>query len=219
MRFSREDFTRHANLLCQAFKVAIPPDEEGDPKSLTSWELIKDISNPRNVYVAHPPIDCEITEAAAAEFNPDVFEYEDDTLMDPDSISPPKLPQYIEWRFSFLYSDTWMVPVLYFTVKHNDGMPFQRSQVLNMLNIDENNVTDIWDFLSYEEHPVTGEPSFFLHPCQTCERLSLLFQQNNQQATPSSLLSWMTMILPTIGFRIPTRTFLRLQEWIDNHEE
>lgn len=228
MIFSRNEFVRDAKRFCHAFKETasssiIPNDEDTDPTVLLQWDLVGELTN--NVYVTHPPVVCAVSESAMCSdiqlnASTQAFEFEDATLaVDPDSISSPQERQLAEWRFSIVYSDTWMVPVLYFTVKQTDGMPFQRSQVLDMLSVDENAVGDTWDFVSYEEHPITGEPSFFLHPCQTSNRMGQLFQQSKQRNASSFLLSWTSMTLPAVGFRIPGRTFLRVQEWIQAQEE
>ena len=124
----------------------------------------------------------------------------------------------IEWSFSVAYSHVWAVPVLYFRVQYLNGMPLSRPEVLNILrcgadhdvvksddstqgvSVEED---DGWNFVSYEEHPITGVPSFFLHPCQTSKRLHLLMAtgtnsddsvEKNKSAVV--LLSWLSMILP-----------------------
>lgn len=101
-------------------------------------------------------------------------------------------------------------------------MPYSTSQVLQMIQHPSNDYgkEDSWDeFVSYDQHPMTGEPTFFLHPCQTAQRLSLLLQQPKEQESPlvvSPLLSWLVMIVPAIGFRImpTTKTFCQVQEWM-----
>jgi len=216
MRISRKEFTRDAIQFCNAFK-ALPQENNTNPTALTQWKLVGDISNEHTMHISHPPITCEVVDTAIADDEDDTntFEYEDDTLLDADTVSPTKQLQKVEWRLSIVFSDTWMVPMLYFTVKQSDGTPYLRSQVLKLLNT--NDIQDTWDFVSYEEHPMTGEPSFFLHPCQTSEKLSLLCGERNQ-ATISPLLSWVTMILPAVGFSIPTMTFAQVKDWIANQE-
>eukprot|EP00594_Rhizosolenia_setigera_P013496 CAMPEP_0178971612 /NCGR_PEP_ID=MMETSP0789-20121207/20413_1 /TAXON_ID=3005 /ORGANISM="Rhizosolenia setigera, Strain CCMP 1694" /LENGTH=236 /DNA_ID=CAMNT_0020658685 /DNA_START=100 /DNA_END=807 /DNA_ORIENTATION=+ len=97
-------------------------------------------------------------------------------------------PIVMEWFFSVAYHDTWGVPVLYFRVLHMTGEQCSRTDVLNALSCsnedDETYYENSWDFISQEEHPITGEPSYFLHPCQTSARLGSLFSlstlsQNN----------------------------------------
>lgn len=209
MLASREEFMRDAVLFCDAFHALKGDTNNGTP--LTKWELQGE--QPGDVYVTHPPILCEVPNYKDLCNNNSAIEYEEDTCSDPDTVPPPIHRRHVEWRFSIVFSDTWTVPVLYFTVKFaDDGTPLLRSQVWDVIPCDEKReFADTWDFVSYEEHPMTGEPSFFLHPCQTARRLTLL--QANQPAT-SPLLSWTAMIFPAVGFRIPTRTFCRVQQWI-----
>jgi hypothetical protein len=217
MVFSRDEFTRDAVLFCDAFQAL---DGDNNRLILTKWEVK---GEPGNVHVSHPPILREIPKSGVTEEETDhksTFEwYEDhDILVDPDTVLQPPDPSqqahHVKWKFSIVFSDTWRVPVLYFTVQHEDGTLLLRSQVLEVImNVDDNEIANTWDFVSYEEHPTTGEPSFFLHPCQTLARVQQLLQ-TQQTAGVSPLLSWVAMILPAVGFRIPTRAFIRLQTWI-----
>ncbi len=126
--------------------------------------------------------------------------------------------QYIEWKFSAVYSHVWGVPVLYFEVHTTDGQSLLRDELLLHLNrlssspspspsrhstnsspMSTTQITttnsvehqeescydgdgigneEDWTFVSHEEHPITGIPSYFLHPCQTSKRLHLVFDNN-----------------------------------------
>lgn len=124
-----------------------------------------------------------------------------------------------EWHFSIVYSDTWKAPVLYFTVQNisQNGSLFHRSEVVDLLSrySPHNVVEDSWDFLSQEEHPIFRHPSFFLHPCQTMERLSSLILTNKSTERDENdqclLLSWTSLILPSVGYAIPSRTYKQLE--------
>jgi hypothetical protein len=123
-----------------------------------------------------------------------------------------------EWNFSIVYSETWRMPVLYFHVQQRDGTPCTRNHVLKVLQGDshshQNQVADSWDFVSHEEHPVSRCPSFFLHPCRTQERLATLLQTANSSISDEALqlLSWMSMIFPSVGCSISSRTFQQLRD-------
>ena len=122
-----------------------------------------------------------------------------------------------KWHFSIVFSDSWKAPVLFFTVDNLDknGSPCPRSDVAKMLRqfSHYNRVEDAWDLLSHDEHPITGIPSLFLHPCQTMQRMEILTQkqgshgETNTQGNKALLLSWMTMILPSVGFSISSKLF------------
>jgi len=141
----------------------------------------------------------------------------------------------VEWSFSVVYSHVWAIPVLYFRVQYLNGMPLSRPQVLNMLisGIDdgmenrsahEDTIEDDdgWNCVSYEEHPITGVPSFFLHPCQTSMRLHHLMAAGDDsdensvaKTNPANvLLSWLSMILPSTGFRMSPKVFFAARKEI-----
>jgi hypothetical protein len=173
----------------------------------------------------------------------------------------------IRWVYSIVYSPTWQAPVLYFTAEssvaasassdgpgdsgNNDAvLPLflSRRQVLQELNHDAAAVTttgdscdeDSWNFVSAEEHPMTGLPSFFLHPCQTADCLSTIM------TTPSSppsltasttspavrhdnddddgivqaahrLWAWCALVLPAAGLVIPPATYVKVRHDLEHH--
>ena len=66
-----------------------------------------------------------------------------------------------------------------------------------------------WNFVSNEEHPITGVPSFFLYMCQTSKSLYIFMTigikrdgsvEKNKPAVV--LLSWLSIILPSTEFHI-----------------
>ena len=156
----------------------------------------------------------------------------------------------VQWTFSIVYSHVWSVPVLYFQLQYANGILLNRKQVMDVLkfrdhdmnnndattsnrsstiqtNNDNNsnsNSKDGWNFVSQEEHPITGVPTFFLHPCQTSTRMDLVHDTFNGSSSSSSrnsnayddnpaqwILTWMSMLLPTVGFKIPPTVFCKLQ--------
>lgn len=118
---------------------------------------------------------------------------------------------YTEWSFNILLHTTWRVPTLYFSCCHSDGTPLCRREVLDTLLLlllrrrqqrlpnnndnatsscaeekNDNDTNDYddessWEFISQEEHPITGKPSYFLHPCRTAERMELMMSYRHHQ--------------------------------------
>mmetsp|Transcript_57269 Transcript_57269/g.139639 ORF Transcript_57269/g.139639 Transcript_57269/m.139639 type:complete len:492 (+) Transcript_57269:82-1557(+) len=174
------------------------------------------------------------------------------------------------WHFSIVYSDTYRVPVLYFHVEryeqmmtHNESSSIilgrrevldmllkiqrerqqQQQQELSQQDDQPNDQPDdtTWEFISQEEHPITGFPSFFLHPCQSSDRMNLVLSSllmttsssssitcsNNSKndndddndnlsdssspSSPSYLWTWMSMIFPAVGHPIPSTYFIKIQ--------
>ena len=167
--------------------------------------------------------------------------------------------EWTEWHLSIVYSDIWRVPVLYFTVQrlHKDASTtvVSRRDVLDMLVParlqGSSNTTagataaanigggggggdDMWDFVSVEEHPVTGVPSFLLHPCRIGERLQALTTtvtppchghtaatsswNSHTTAAAVQLWSWWAMVLPTVGLSVEPHTYQRVRTLLQHTE-
>jgi Autophagocytosis associated protein, active-site domain len=138
------------------------------------------------------------------------------------------------WIFTIVYSHTWMCPVLYFNITGPDGSALlSRDSVVRIVCSfhDQNpGSEDTWEFVSMEEHPIFGAPAFMLHPCRTAERLNVLFRSCNDPLVNDDagrILVWMSMILPSVGFGIPSRLYLHLRDvlkipprdgWFDERE-
>ena len=119
-----------------------------------------------------------------------------------------------EWRLSIVYSDTWRVPVLYFNVTKSNGSPYTRTDLIRYLmaknqNL-KNEVEDSWEFVSHEEHPISGSPSLFLHPCQSHKRLQAMGANSLNHS--NRLWSWMSMVFPSLGFSISPKAYMLLQK-------
>jgi Autophagocytosis associated protein, active-site domain len=147
--------------------------------------------------------------------------------------------QLLRWTLSAVYSHVWHVPVLYFTVQRDNGAHVTRQELLTELRYYQScralssgtaadsapplsAWTDLsWEFCSYEPHPVTGMPSFMVHPCQTKECLQVLRTTTTTTTTRRDghcsnvvaldLWSWLSWILPSIGVSvIAPHTFQRV---------
>lgn len=61
--------------------------------------------------------------------------------------------------------------------------------------------------LSMSEHPVTGIPAYFVHPCRTQEAMSPLLEYASRDAKPCSgmqyLLLWFGVIGASVGLSVP----------------
>jgi Autophagocytosis associated protein, active-site domain len=139
----------------------------------------------------------------------------------------------LRWTLSAVYSHVWHVPVLYFTVQRDNGAHVTRRELLTELRYYQSChassgaaadcasrlspwTTSSWEFCSYEPHPVTGMPSFMVHPCQTKECLQVLqttarHSGNGSNVAALDLWSWLSWILPSIGVSvISPHTFQRV---------
>jgi hypothetical protein len=120
-----------------------------------------------------------------------------------------------------------------------NGNPVGRQRLLRILRQEHQRSSfefgndypsDTSEFVSQEEHPITGLPSFFLHPCQSAQRLHLLTiatkdrikiskglkeESKLDDFTKNSVLwIWMSMILPAVGYSIPSSYFRLIEKRI-----
>ena len=231
---------------------------------LCHWELHYDNNQNNLIYLSHPPVVFYTSfllsiEDGKEEASEDIFLatkdsdddfLEDEAILDDDQCFVAILEENknekedqkrqfdTEWTFSIIYSSTFRVPVLYFSVQEMNGSPVGRQQVLEILRqehskrssfaISDDIPTDTWEFISQEEHPITGLVSYFLHPCQSAERLHLLTagkidqkevcvrseqSLNANELTSNNIIwTWMSMILPVVGHSIPASYFLKIQK-------
>ena len=255
----------------QEFSSSFVSDPIKDVR-LFHWEVFRhDLPTGQSInYLAHPPLvmGCvsgvlsDRHECCSSDGDTGSAVQKDETCLEDESILTdpychiPSKPvdgisrnvSHSQWNFSVVYSDTWQVPLLYFTVQWihmKNGSPCTRTEVLNLLDfhrtgrqeygLDSDIVDDGWDFISQEEHPITGIPSFFLHPCQTEDRLTLVLASNtldiehtkdrtagdtaayttstnHMYLTNGSILwTWMSMVLPSVGCPISSHDFGQVQ--------
>lgn len=193
---------------------------------LTSWVIE---ANNDNIYLAHPPvlfcsndyydkhrIDNSTIDEDEIDSSGSNVEFDESTVRN----CNPTCYDVTEWTFSIVFHDTWRVPTLYFHVHDIDGTPITRDKVVTILlsstrgnetNANGSIMTEeeTWDFVSQEEHPMTGKPSFFLHPCQAAAKMELLLHQPKHYCP---LLSWMSMILPSVGCAISPYVYNEVQK-------
>jgi ubiquitin-like-conjugating enzyme ATG10 len=206
IEMTKVDFVKQANDVVDTLARS---NRKGEDKVLLDWEVVALQSS---TYMIHPTVfgSPNLMIDMDVEKQVDDETLQDDTILeDGDAVPPSSMRQSSsQWRFSVVYSDTWKVPVLYFSVQVDSaGNPCSREEVLSMLPCPE--VSDTWDFLSHDEHPVTGAPSYFLHPCRTADRLELMLRRHPDKDSVV-LLSWFSLVLPAVGYRLPPALFQEL---------
>lgn len=90
-------------------------------------------------------------------------------------------------EYTVLYSDSYEVPVMYFTAFGQDGT------VAELDEISENGLSDMT--ISQIEHPVYFRPFFQVHPCRTKEFMKCHNISNY-------LLAWLTTVGNLIGLKV-----------------
>lgn len=113
------------------------------------------------------------------------------------------------------YSPAYQVPVLYLTfaersTNRSTALP-SPDEVYKILVPDDfrspMRSVGVMGALSMAEHPITGTPAFFVHPCRTQEALSPLLDNANSNAKPgnrtSYLLLWFGVVGASVGLSVP----------------
>jgi hypothetical protein len=209
---SRQEFNED---LCQLLEVFGCMKGKISQFALLEWTIAKQSSE---LYLSHPPVftyqkdtnwsmssELEITlEDNNITKDPDVFS------SSPDTMNSRKKP--IQWDFSIVYSDTYRVPVLYFRAQTLAGSPCPRTQILEWLP--PQSIEDSWNFLSQEEHPFDGLPSFFLHPCQTSSILKTI-KDTSKSKNKRIIWIWMSLTMPVVNHPIDSAFFMQVQLQID----
>lgn len=227
--------------------------------ALSDWILNNGDSNEfhSDSYLSHPPVTVSSVFASLNEVeddNPsslnqdevgDISEeegiFEDDQCYVNDKNDDNLQDKLVtQWTFSIVYSSTYQAPILYFHVQEDaTGNPVGRQILLKILeNLHQRMAyhassdfpTESWEFVSQEEHPITAIPSFFLHPCQSAQRLQLLTSKDkhvgseetscvdsDDEPEASVLWAWMSMILPAVGHSVPSAYFSHIQNCVQKH--
>lgn len=222
-KISHDDFQVGIISVANAFSNLSPEDRNG---CLHRWMLEESFGTK---YLVHPPffhqtMDFHSSRRSTDEEEEDIHDYSIDTLHDPALYNPEEnakdtnSDEWIEWHFTVVYSHIWGMPILYFDVYSSQGQALSRNEVLNLLAGRNNiNQSDQWNFLSQEEHPLTGNPSFFLHPCETANRLNVILdgieaqEIERKNVSGDIILTWLTLILQAVGFRIDVNVIQQIQ--------
>jgi ubiquitin-like-conjugating enzyme ATG10 len=136
----------------------------------------------------------------------------DESVILPEDVEYSKLtPATVHAKVDIVWHPSYQVPVLCFSLTSAEGHPLNRAQTLTALGMTDD--ADSWDFLSSEEHPVTGTPTFLLHPCRTQERMHLLVQEAAEGYSYDTLYlqKWLCMVGPQLKIRVSPHTFVRAQ--------
>jgi hypothetical protein len=204
---THEDFVMGAKILVEALGCI-----RTNTELLWSWNLQN--SNDGEVFLEHATAvrlhnkDCHTLVEEA--FVDDSVLQDSSCQVEPSSNDTTLF--WTEWNFSIVYSHTWQVPVLYFAVQASDGEPLGREFVVHTLQgmHHQNQVEDSLEFVSYDQHPITGIPCCFLHACQTKERMKLVTAAFTKKSNSEWLLTWMSLIFPSVGFAIPAKVYKQL---------
>ncbi|KAJ8401933.1 hypothetical protein AAFF_G00375140 [Aldrovandia affinis] len=121
-------------------------------------------------------------------------------------LSLPGETPVIRFEYHVLYSCSYQTPVLYFRASTLDGRPLSLEDMWDNVhpNYRQRLLQGPWDTITQQEHPLIGQPFFFLHPCRTAEFMGPLVQAAHlENRKLDYMVSWLSMVGPVVGLEVP----------------
>jgi ubiquitin-like-conjugating enzyme ATG10 len=118
-------------------------------------------------------------------------------------------------RYDVVYSPSYQVPVLYLTFANastSKSIPLPSANEIYDMLVPRGFKTPMRDVgvmgaLSMAEHPITGVPAYFVHPCRTQEALAPLLgdtsHESGSEPAVEYLLLWFGVIGASVGLSVP----------------
>ena len=123
--------------------------------------------------------------------------------------------QSICYHYNIIYSESYQVPVMYFTASWQDGRLLQLQQVWDqvLLMSDVNNKLST---LTQTEHPLLGIPCYHVHPCNTATMMSSILDDKIEDSDvlrwqTRYLIMWLSLVSPLTNLPLSS-SLLRINE-------
>ncbi|CAL1270579.1 unnamed protein product [Larinioides sclopetarius] len=106
-------------------------------------------------------------------------------------------PEYTVFVYHIIYSESYSVPVLWFTAHRSNGKLLPLEELWKLIpNCFKSSDPDTkWNMLTQQEHPMLGIPYFMVHPCYTSDLLSVCCSKNY-------IISWLSAVGPVAGLTL-----------------
>ncbi|CAK1368051.1 unnamed protein product [Cercospora beticola] len=109
--------------------------------------------------------------------------------------------------YDIIYSPSYQVPVLYLSPE-----PLRSSEwLLECLYEPTAGVVGLRGTVSLTDHPETGRPVFFVHPCRTQEAMMDVLGAREDVDAVGWLLIWFGIIGSAVGLSVPTELAIAIQ--------
>ena len=108
----------------------------------------------------------------------------------------------ISYVYHIVYSHTYQVPVLYFSCCHSNGQLLSIEEVWSHIPpVHQQRVShNSWSLITQGDHPILGQPFFYVHPCHTSDVMRCVWSKGSQI---DYLTSWLSMFGPLVGVDLP----------------
>ena len=117
--------------------------------------------------------------------------------------------QWICYQYSVVYSESYQVPVMYFTASWPDGRQLQVDQVWEQVNPESApGVIDKLSTLTQTEHPLLGMPCYHVHPCNTATLMASVITDDTNSDEPEVkwqtryLVMWLSLVSPLVNLPV-----------------
>ncbi|KAM6919160.1 ubiquitin-like-conjugating enzyme ATG10 [Xenentodon cancila] len=114
--------------------------------------------------------------------------------------------QVLQFEYHVLFSCSYSTPVLYFRASTLEGRNLTLKEVWSSThpNFRRPLQQSPLNTISQQEHPILGQPFFFLHPCRTEKFMRPVMQVSLDQDRPVNyVVAWLSVVGPVVGLNIP----------------
>lgn len=111
--------------------------------------------------------------------------------------------QSICYHYNIVYSESYQVPVMYFTASWQDGKQLQLQEVWDQIP-STSDVINKLSTLTQTEHPFLGIPCYHVHPCNTATMMSSVLDNKMEGSgvlkwQTKYLMMWLSLISPVVN--------------------
>lgn len=102
-------------------------------------------------------------------------------------------------EYNVVYSDSYQVPVMYFTISRQDGSLLDYKETLsNLVGIAADDLNQV---VNQVDHPILFRPFFMIHPCKTKQ-----FMEPHKNLNPHHyLICWLSTVGSILGLELDKR--------------
>ena len=147
----------------------------------------------------------------------EIHEFDDEVVYPP----PKHSHGGLRVDYDIVHSPSYQVPLLYVTVKSYDNQGWKPLQLLvdeayrlltPRVNREQLRNVGVVGALSITDHPVSGLPVYFVHPCRTGEAMEAVMISTKKASTKPEayLMLWMGIIGSSVGLDMPVDLAARI---------
>lgn len=114
--------------------------------------------------------------------------------------------EVFQYEYHILYSCSYRTPALYFRASTLEGRSLSLEEVWSRVhpNYRLRLQHSPWDSITQQEHPLLGQPFFFLHPCRTAEFMGPVMRAAREgDRQVNYVVTWLSVVGPVVGLDVP----------------